>query len=176
MSQQPATEFTIRTVRESSERLLVVVTGQIDYDCAVEFEQCLAAEVCDRAAAVVELDLAGVSFCDCAGLNVLLRMREYAAAHGRGLRIRAVSRRVARLMDLTDTSELLRGDLDGRRAGVGARDRGFVRPPQLDVAEKAADLTGMLDQRVKGDLSRFKDFIEERGRETGGRRGRISPT
>ncbi|GAA3368627.1 SRPBCC family protein [Streptomyces sannanensis] len=43
------------------------------------------------------------------------------------------------------------------------------------IAEKTADLTGMLDRRVKGDLGRFKDYIEERGRETGGWRGRISP-
>jgi uncharacterized membrane protein len=36
-------------------------------------------------------------------------------------------------------------------------------------AEKAADASGMLDRRVKGDMRRFKEFIESRGdRETVG--------
>ncbi|MFJ9950211.1 SRPBCC family protein [Kitasatospora sp. NPDC091207] len=43
------------------------------------------------------------------------------------------------------------------------------------VAEKAADAMGMVDRRVKGDLKRFKSFIEERGVENGGWRGRITP-
>ncbi|MER7705729.1 SRPBCC family protein [Kitasatospora sp. NPDC097605] len=43
------------------------------------------------------------------------------------------------------------------------------------MAEKAGAALGMVDRRVKGDLRRFKDFIEERGRAEGGWRGRISP-
>ncbi|QGV76933.1 SRPBCC family protein [Streptomyces ficellus] len=43
------------------------------------------------------------------------------------------------------------------------------------VAEKAADLTGTIDRRVKGDMRRFKDFIERQGGESGGWRGRIQP-
>ncbi|WP_406193496.1 SRPBCC family protein [Kitasatospora sp. NBC_01560] len=43
------------------------------------------------------------------------------------------------------------------------------------MAEKAADAMGMVDRRVKGDLKRFKSFIEERGVENGGWRGRITP-
>ncbi|MFF4528421.1 SRPBCC family protein [Streptomyces sp. NPDC001407] len=43
------------------------------------------------------------------------------------------------------------------------------------VAEKAADLTGTIDRRVKGDMRRFKEFIENRGSETGAWRGRIRP-
>ncbi|MFD5087419.1 SRPBCC family protein [Kitasatospora sp. NPDC058406] len=38
------------------------------------------------------------------------------------------------------------------------------------MAEKAADLTGLLDRQVKGDLKRFKHFIEKRGTATGGYR------
>lgn len=44
------------------------------------------------------------------------------------------------------------------------------------VVEKTGDLLGILDLRVKGDLKRFKGFIEERGQATGGWRGRIRPT
>ncbi|MFE6746483.1 SRPBCC family protein [Kitasatospora purpeofusca] len=43
------------------------------------------------------------------------------------------------------------------------------------VAERAADAMGMVDRRVKGDLKRFKSFIEDHGVEEGGWRGRITP-
>ncbi|MCX4683214.1 SRPBCC family protein [Kitasatospora purpeofusca] len=43
------------------------------------------------------------------------------------------------------------------------------------LVERAGSAMGMVDRRVKGDLRRFKDFVEERGREEGGWRGRITP-
>jgi uncharacterized membrane protein len=42
-------------------------------------------------------------------------------------------------------------------------------------AEKAADKLGVLNRRVKGDMQRFKDFIEHRGHETGAWRGDVEP-
>jgi uncharacterized membrane protein len=43
----------------------------------------------------------------------------------------------------------------------------------IQGAQQAGDKLGMVDRRVKGDLKRFKDFIEDRGGETtGGWRGR----
>ena len=42
-----------------------------------------------------------------------------------------------------------------------------------DWKEKAADMVGLVKARVKGDLKRFKEFIESRGRETGAWRGEI---
>lgn len=39
--------------------------------------------------------------------------------------------------------------------------------------EKTGDVMGFVGRRVEGDLDRFKEFIEERGRETGGWRGEI---
>ena len=49
---------------------------------------------------------------------------------------------------------------------------------QLDIApddwkEKVADAVGITDARVKGDLERFKEFIETRGQETGAWRGEV---
>jgi uncharacterized membrane protein len=50
---------------------------------------------------------------------------------------------------------------------------------QMDIdpegfVENAADKLGILDRRVKGDLRRFKEFIESRGgRETGAWRGEV---
>lgn len=42
------------------------------------------------------------------------------------------------------------------------------------VAEQAADKLGVVKHRVKGDLDRFKEFIESRGSESGGWRGDVS--
>ena len=39
--------------------------------------------------------------------------------------------------------------------------------------ENVGDALGFVARRVEGDLERFKDFIEERGRATGGWRGEI---
>jgi uncharacterized membrane protein len=39
--------------------------------------------------------------------------------------------------------------------------------------ESVGDALGFMDRRVKGDLERFKQFIEQRGAETGGWRGTI---
>ncbi len=41
------------------------------------------------------------------------------------------------------------------------------------VVEKAGDALGVVDRRVKGDLARFKEFIEQRGVETGAWRGEV---
>jgi len=52
---------------------------------------------------------------------------------------------------------------------------------QLDVdpegpIENVGDALGLVKGRVKGDMERFKDFIEHRGTETGAWRGQIDQT
>lgn len=42
------------------------------------------------------------------------------------------------------------------------------------AVEKAGEMLGIVERRTKGDLGRFKDFIEGRGVETGAWRGEIS--
>jgi len=42
------------------------------------------------------------------------------------------------------------------------------------VVEKVGDLLQLDERRVKGDLGRFKEFIESRGAETGAWRGDVS--
>lgn len=42
-----------------------------------------------------------------------------------------------------------------------------------DWKEAVADRLGITDKRVEGDLRRFKEFIETRGRETGAWRGEV---
>ncbi|WP_067903221.1 SRPBCC family protein [Nocardia vaccinii] len=59
--------------------------------------------------------------------------------------------------------------LDGETTRVTAQmdidPEGFV--------ENVADKLGVLDHRVKGDLKRFREFIESRQRETGAWRGEV---
>jgi uncharacterized membrane protein len=44
------------------------------------------------------------------------------------------------------------------------------------LVEKAGDALGVVKARVKGDLERFKGFIESRGQETGAWRGEVDQT
>jgi len=80
-------------------------------------------------------------------------------------------------------------DLVAWRSIEGAHNDGLVRfeplgPErtkvvlQLEVepegfVEKAADALGVVERRVRGDLERFRDFIESRGAPSGGWRGHI---
>ncbi|MGH2754751.1 MAG: SRPBCC family protein [Actinomycetota bacterium] len=45
-----------------------------------------------------------------------------------------------------------------------------------DFKEKAGDILGIVERRVKGDMERFKELIESRGQETGAWRGEIDQT
>ncbi|QES23802.1 cyclase [Streptomyces venezuelae] len=79
-----------------------------------------------------------------------------------------------------------------RTVGGDVRQKGVVTFQRLDeshtrvslamdmepsgMAEKAGDALGVLDRRVKGDLKRFKGFMEEHEHETGAWRGRIRPS
>ena len=61
--------------------------------------------------------------------------------------------------------------LDDRHSRVTAQmeiePEGFV--------EQVGDKTGIVDRRVKGDMRRFREFIEARGTETGAWRGEVDP-
>jgi uncharacterized membrane protein len=74
---------------------------------------------------------------------------------------------------------------DTRHAGVVTFDRlgdADTRVTiQLDwqpegVVEKVGSAVGVQDRQVKADAKRFKEFIEQRGRETGQRRGDMPPS
>lgn len=41
------------------------------------------------------------------------------------------------------------------------------------IVEEIGDALGLVKRRVRGDMERFKEFIEARGQETGGWRGQI---
>ncbi|MFI0901534.1 STAS domain-containing protein [Streptomyces sp. NPDC020983] len=81
-------------------RTRVTVCGEIDLDCAETLHQALV-ECVAATPQGVDVDLSGVGFFDCAGLNVLLRVRALAQATGAELTVAATSPVVARVLDLT---------------------------------------------------------------------------
>ncbi|MER7309571.1 STAS domain-containing protein [Streptomyces griseoluteus] len=89
----------------SGNRSRVIVRGELDL---VSGEQ-IRGRLVDALAASsdrLELDLSGVSFCDCAGLNVLLELRHRAVSQGKTVTIQAASPVVDRLLDLIGAQEL----------------------------------------------------------------------
>ncbi|MFE2015830.1 SRPBCC family protein [Streptomyces sp. NPDC059491] len=98
---------------------------------------------------------------------------------------------VQREFDTEIVDQLPDERISWRTVGDGVRQKGVVSFQPLDeahtrvrlamdvepegMAEKAADMLGILDRRVKGDLKRFKGFIEEHGDATGSWRGRLRP-
>jgi uncharacterized protein (TIGR02271 family) len=65
----------------------------------------------------------------------------------------------------TITFEELGADLTRVNATIGYEPEGLL--------EKTGDALGIPSGRIEGDLQRFRDYMEERGRETGGWRGEI---
>jgi anti-anti-sigma factor len=91
--------------RPAGVRTVVAVSGEIDIDTEQTLQRALRLALA-RSSEGVDLDLTEVGFCDCSGLNVLLRVRRIALADGKTLAVRAVSPGVERLFALTDTSSL----------------------------------------------------------------------
>ncbi|SDD75453.1 SRPBCC family protein [Streptomyces prasinopilosus] len=98
---------------------------------------------------------------------------------------------VRREFDTEIVDQLADDRITWRSVDGDTRQRGSVRFERLDdtrtrveltmdvepsgMAEKGADMLGVIDRRVKGDLHRFKEYIEQHGGETGAWRGRIRP-
>ncbi|NML50845.1 STAS domain-containing protein [Streptomyces sp. R302] len=87
---------------------VVRLGGEIDLDNAGELETVLTAALSLAGhGAPLTLDLSEVSFCDSTGLNTLLHVRLLAEARHSRLSVVSASARVARLLDLTRTADLL---------------------------------------------------------------------
>ncbi|MCM2425130.1 STAS domain-containing protein [Streptomyces sp. RKAG337] len=91
---------------EYGNRTRITVVGDIDLDSApllrASLEQCLLDGIRS-----IDVDLSAVTFCDCTGLNLLLSARRRTAAAGGALRLRHLSKSVARLFALTGFTSLL---------------------------------------------------------------------
>ncbi|MFD9483699.1 STAS domain-containing protein [Streptomyces sp. NPDC059991] len=112
-------------VRPAGYRQLVAVTGEIDIDADHLLHSTLRAAL-DHSRHGVDVDLSKVDFCDCSGLNILLRIRQRALQDGKTLCVHAPSSAVHRLLTVTRTLSLL-APSDGHRTAIAAQDPDAVQ-------------------------------------------------
>lgn len=103
-------------VRPLGDRVLMEVRGELDLDAARPVERHLRTALTTSAKGV-ELDLGGVSFCDCSALNVLLALRRRALEEGKVIALRMSAPAVDRVLELTGTRELFPGPEAGEPLG-----------------------------------------------------------
>ncbi|MEU9382871.1 anti-sigma factor antagonist [Streptomyces sp. NPDC048279] len=143
---QPSPEHVALQVDAAGERLVVTVAGELDLDSAPTLAQALS-EALEDSSGGLELDLAGVDFCDCSGLNVLLHVRHQAHAGGKNIVLHASSPAVDRLLSLTSTLSLFRTERTGNSEPQAApEDATAVHPAHR---EEPGDAVGRCD--VAGD-------------------------
>ena len=85
---------------------VVTITGEIDIQSGPQLRDQLLG-IIRRNGARLALDLAGVTFIDCAGINVLLAARRRAQLEGGSLRVLRASPRVRRVIALTHLDSVL---------------------------------------------------------------------
>ncbi|WP_405819548.1 ANTAR domain-containing protein [Streptomyces sp. NBC_01390] len=116
-SDTPAPLLGIET-RPDGYATLVVVSGAIDLVTEQAFHKGLRQALAGSERGI-DLDLSGVDFCDCSGLNVLLRIRSHALDEGKIVTIRSASAAVLRLFSITGTLPLFAGVGEGEERGAG---------------------------------------------------------
>jgi anti-anti-sigma factor len=91
--------------RSSGDLVVVVVNGELDAGTVPGLREQLE-PLADRGSHLI-LDLAGLRFCDCAGLTLFLRMQQRARAAGGSLQLAAPTASVHRLIAVTRLSGIL---------------------------------------------------------------------
>jgi anti-anti-sigma factor len=92
-------EFTVGEQHQSGGVVVVAVSGELDIGTAPRVEDCLAYLTATGHHRLV-LDAARLSFCDAAGIRVMVRARMRADERGGWLRLAAVSARLRWLLDI----------------------------------------------------------------------------
>ncbi|MFE5190960.1 STAS domain-containing protein [Streptomyces sp. NPDC056628] len=137
------------------DRTKVVVRGELDLDTGHRFDRILR-EALHRSVRGVDVDLRGVTFCDCAALNILLAARRQALADGKTVALLGGSPMVDRLLALTSTRDLFTGpDPEGADA-TGRQGRHGEVPDRTDQDLRAelAELRRVMRTRPTVDLAR----------------------
>ncbi|MFE7169709.1 anti-sigma factor antagonist [Streptomyces sp. NPDC057616] len=127
--------MTVR-VDAAGDRLAVTVSGELDLDSDPFLQQTLN-KALDRTTGGLELDLAGVDFCDCSALNVLLDVRDRARLSGKQITLSATSRAVQRLLTLTNTLPLFTEDPADPNRSAGPAPNATTTPPAHPADERA---------------------------------------
>ncbi|MFD9187601.1 ANTAR domain-containing protein [Streptomyces phaeochromogenes] len=114
---------------QAGARTAVVIAGEIDLDGEQALKQVLRRALAGSVTGV-DLDLSGVGFCDCSGLNVLLRLRRRALKDTKTVVIQAADPAVERLLALTETSSLFAPACVPMYASTGEAARAVALPGQ----------------------------------------------
>lgn len=104
--------------RPRPDAAVLVAGGEVDTLTAPRLEAAVD-ELLGTDAAVLVVDLTGITFLASSGLAVLIRAAHLAAAHGRRLSLVATGRAVLRPLRITGTEELFDVHAD-RAAALGA--------------------------------------------------------
>jgi anti-anti-sigma factor len=108
----PAPRLHIDTIRSSPTLTRVVVIGEVDLATAKQLRDRLFAVLHDQATAVMDVDLAGVSFLDCAGIGVLVAVRNRAVDAGQRMYVSHPGRTIRRLLELSGLLTLFTAPID----------------------------------------------------------------
>ncbi|MGW0811711.1 STAS domain-containing protein [Streptomyces viridiviolaceus] len=116
-------------VRHEVDTTVATLQGEIDRDAEQILERALG-DLLRHAGRGVDLDLDGVAFMDCSGLNVLLGLRRRAHQYGKTVTIRAAGPAVERLLALADVRSLFAPpvSLPGTPRDAGTASEGPHRP------------------------------------------------
>ncbi|TCR17567.1 anti-anti-sigma factor [Streptomyces sp. BK205] len=138
----------------AGDRVTVVCRGELDIGA-----ERLRPELYDLLAtssAGVDLDLAGIGFSDCAGLNVLLDLRRHALDQGKTVTITSCGPALGRLLDLTGARELFRAErVEGAE---GAESRPEAPDPVSADPEPGADV----DEELRLEVAQLRRAMRTR--------------
>ncbi|NUR01196.1 MAG: ANTAR domain-containing protein [Streptomyces sp.] len=138
------------------DRMNVRVCGELDHG-GRRLERGLT-EALDGSASGIDLDLSGIGFCDCSGLNLLLGLRRKALDEGKTITISASGPSVDRLLALTGARELFaRPDSDDAGStDPDAAGDGLKAPEAVDqeLRKEVAELRRAMQTRPAIDLAR----------------------
>lgn len=84
----------------------VTLVGELDLDTTPQLSEAVAACLAERPKSLC-LDLTGVAFCDCAGLNALLTARMSVLQAGVEFIVEGIGRQPARLLALAGAADIL---------------------------------------------------------------------
>ncbi|MFG2603230.1 STAS domain-containing protein [Streptomyces sp. NPDC048514] len=93
------------TYEASGSRVRVTVTGELDLDSQQSLRSGLFEALADSVTGL-DLDLSRVDFCDCAGLSILLELRQRALNQSKTVVIQATSPAMDLLLTLLQAREL----------------------------------------------------------------------
>jgi anti-anti-sigma factor len=139
----------------------VVVAGELDIDTEQALRHGLR-EALAQSVHGLDLDLAGVDFCDCSGLNVLLHTRRLALAEAKTVRIRTAGIAVEQLLALTHTWPLFAYADDagpGMAAnGQGTRTATATAPNPVEEGE----LPAVVEEKLRIEIGQLKRAMQTR--------------